>query len=100
MTRHAELARESPSDLLHRPLPEHGHEVAPRGLLEVAISIGLDRRTQNVVVGEVATAARATAVTVSDCVDGAEGRSSQRHHHRRVFADRLRDSLATTHAGG
>ena len=95
MTSHAELAGECPSDLLHRPLPEHGHEVIPRGLLEVAISIGVDRDTQNVFVGEVAAAARAAAVTVTDCVDGAEGGSRQSHHHGRVIAHRLWDALAT-----
>src|SRR5579884_947358 len=99
MTSDPELARESPSDLLHRPLPEHGREVVPRGLLEIAVSIRIDRRTKSLVVGQMATAAWAAAVAVPDRVDCAEGRSGQSHHQSRVLAHRLGDALATSDPG-
>jgi len=73
--------------------------VVPRGLLEIAIPIRIDRRTKGLVVGQVATAARAAAVAVTDRVDRAEGGRSQSHHDGRVLAHRVRDTLATPDPG-
>src|SRR5581483_5649712 len=100
MTRYPQLPRERPSDLLHRPLPEHGYEVVPHGLLEIAIPIRIDRRTKSLVGGRMADAARAAAVAVADRVDRAEGRSGQSHHHCRVLAHRVGDALATSNPSG
>jgi hypothetical protein len=100
VTSDPELAREPSSDLQHRPLPEHGHEVVPRGLLEVAVRIRIDRRAQNLVMLDVPATARATTVTVPNRVGGTERRSGQRHHYRRVLAYRLGNALATSHARG